>query len=405
MTAESVPNTLKPVAGAALLLMMSLVAFADTIYLDNGDRLTGTVQRASEGELVLVTTYAGELHVKLDEVKAVVTGAAVAVRREDGEILTGRLALDGDEQILATGRAAQGLRLDQIEAIAAEEDSLPKWPKRERTWRGSVDAGASWRSAETDTLDANFGVSVVRTRLKDTLTLKLGGGYGEVDSQVNTRRLKGTAKYQYYLKERLYLYGHAGAEHDPGRRLELRLEAGAGVGYEFIRSERRSLAFDAGLDYAHEWWNEYTIVELDDAEHSASAAVRSGVEAYARSHLSKPLADWAFADVFDGLQLLVDAYSLEVDQITRDEDNLYLRLAGQFEQQLFKSAVLTEKLVLLPQVDDLGEYRLSSDLALETPLSKKLSFRVNLLSEYDSDTTGGDDEFTNTLIAGLRYSF
>ena len=405
MTVEARPNMIRTIAAAALLVLISRVAPADMVHLENGDRLTGTVQSAAEGELVLVTTYAGELHVKLEEVKAVVTDAAVAVRRQDGEVLTGRLALEGDEQTLATDQVAQPLPLDQIEAIAADTESLPKWPQKERKWRGSVDAGASWRSAETDTLDANFGITLVRKRLRDTLTLELAGGYGEVDSQVNTRRLKGTAKYQYYLKERLYLYGHAGAEQDPGRRLELRVETGGGVGYDFIKSERRSLALDAGLDYAHEWWNEYTITELEDAQHSASAALRSGAEAYARSHLTKPLADWAFDDLFAGLQLLADAYTGDVDQITRDEDNVYIRLGGQFEQKLFESAVLTEKLVVLPQIDDLGEYRLTSDLALETPLSQKLSFRVNLLSDYDSDTTDGDDEFTNTLIAGLRYAF
>ena len=405
MTVEARPNMITTVAAAALLVMISPVAPADTVYLENGDRLTGTVQGAAEGELVLVTTYAGELHVKLEEVKAVVTDAAVAVRRQDGDVLTGRLALEGDEQTLGTDDAAQLLPLDQIEAIAGDAESLPKWPKKERKWHGSADAGASWRSAETDTLDANFGVTLVRKRLKDTLTLALSGGYGEVDSQVNTRRLKGAAKYQYYLKDRLYLYGHAGAEHDPARRLELRLETGAGAGYDFIKSERRSLALDAGLDYAREWWNEYTITELENAQHSASAAIRASGEAYVRSHLTKPLADWAFDDLFAGLQLLADAYTGDIDQITRDEDNVYLRLAGQFEQKLFKSAVLTERLVILPQIDDFGEYRLSSDLALETPLSKKLSFRVNLLTDYDSDTTDGDDEFTNTLIAGLRYAF
>ena len=94
-----------------------------------------------------------------------------------------------------------------------------------------------------------------------------------------------------------------------------------------------------------------------------------------------------------------------VKQRTDAEDHLYLRFGAAYEQKLFKSSTLSERLTLLPQSDDLGEYRAVSDLAVDTPLSDRLSLRLSLLTQYDSDAGADTDQFTNTFISALRYSF
>ena len=114
--------------------------------------------------------------------------------------------------------------------------------------------------------------------------------------------------------------------------------------------------------------------------------------------------DLSLSDLATGLKLAADSLG-GVDQETRKEDHIYVRLGGHFTQSLFKQAKLTEKLTVLPRVTDFGEYRLTSEFSVETPLAEKLSLRLSLQTDYDSDTGHGDDEMTNTFVSALRYSF
>ena len=397
--------------GIAFVAFIARTAQADTLYLLNGDRLSGTVQGTTEGKLSILTEYAGQLCVDLDSIQAVATDTPVSVHLQDGTALSGRLAQENGTQVLVAGESVHALALSNVAAIAREPESCaePTVTGEEKPvkkkWSGTVDAGASWRSGETDTLDANLALTLMREWQRDTLTLELSAGYGEVDSQVNTRRLQGNAKWQHDLKKRLYVFGHAEAEHDPAQRLELRLTAGAGLGYKLVESERRSLALDAGLDYAREYWNGFSIKELDDARSSARDATRAGVESFARGLLRKPVPTWTANDILNGFELAVQTFTGRVEQETHFEDHVYLRLAGNYEQKLFKTSVLSEQLTFLPKLDDLGEYRLVSNLAFDSPLSEKLSLRLSLQTEYNTDTGADDDQLTSTFISGLRYSF
>jgi len=389
----------------ALLFMLLLLMFVgaaiqgDTVHLVNGDRISGVVQGAAEGTLTLATEYAGEIQIDLAEVTAVVTDEALAVRLEDGAIQEGRLAAEDGVQVLQRGDSAEPLSLDTVDAVARDAEALKKSHKK---WSGTVEAATSLRSGDTDTLDASLGLKFLRSGHRDKLTIEMTGGYGEVDSQVNVRRVKGAAKWQYYLKDRLYTYAHAGSEHDPARRLDLRFETGLGAGYDAIRADRRSLSLAAGIDYAREYWNTYSLKELDDAKRDVRNATRSALKSYLRGRLGKP---WTLEDGVDALELTVNALTAGVEQETVSEDNVYLRLTGEYTQKLFKASTLSETLTLLPRLDDFGEYRLTSDLAFDTPLSARLSLRINVLTEHDSETATDEDSWTNTLLAGLLYSF
>jgi hypothetical protein len=56
-----------------LLGATSKAAATDMVQLVNGDRLSGEVVRMDKSELVLKTSYAGEIRVKWDEVACVST--------------------------------------------------------------------------------------------------------------------------------------------------------------------------------------------------------------------------------------------------------------------------------------------------------------------------------------------
>jgi putative salt-induced outer membrane protein YdiY len=274
-------------------------------------------------------------------------------------------------------------------------------------WSGRLDTGASLRSGETDAMDANVALKLQRAWEQNKLTLELHGAYGEVDSEVNTRRLGGSAKLQHYLSDRFFVYGRTGGLHDPAERLELRWEAGGGGGYDLIRNERRSLSLEAGLSYTWEEWNEYSIRELDRAREEAEEQRLQdllSLAEYLRTLREKPVENWTFQDVETGVRRVLAPFD-EVEQTSYTTSGMDLRLGLEYEQQLFQNSTLSESLTLLPRVDSPGEFRAESNLSLDTALSEQLSLAVSLKTEYDSDPGGGDELFSNALIFSSRYSF
>ena len=63
----------------------------DTLILQNGDTLTGTVVGAGDGTLTFRTDYSGETPIDVSKIKALETQTIVTVRLDSGETLRGRI--------------------------------------------------------------------------------------------------------------------------------------------------------------------------------------------------------------------------------------------------------------------------------------------------------------------------
>lgn len=392
---------------------LSASAWGDTLYVQNGDRLTGTLVQVEGGIVAFDTEYAGELAVQQGQVRGIVTESSYAVRLGPGEIVTGRFLVREGEQLLILDGSSMPLSVPAILAVArdassldaAGDDATTDAKPAKKTWSATIDAGASFRSGTTDTVDAHTALTLVRKQEHNTLTIDLSGIYGEVDSQIDTRRAKGEAKWQYYPRERLYWFGLAGAEHDAGRALQLRINTAFGIGYDFIAQEKRELSADVGLDYTRDYWNRFDLAEERAAKRAAKSAALGGAESFLRALRDDPR---LFSP--DNLrrtgQLLRDLGAFDQDTDTRSEDEVNLRLSGRYEQALFAKSTLSEDLTLFASVTELGDTRITSDLALNTPLSNGLTLRINLLTEFDSDPGARQiEKLDNTLLTSVRYEF
>ena len=61
----------------------SSLALADTLIMQNGDRITGRLDSISGGKAVFETPYAGRILVSLEQIDALVTDDAYTVRIGD----------------------------------------------------------------------------------------------------------------------------------------------------------------------------------------------------------------------------------------------------------------------------------------------------------------------------------
>lgn len=378
---------------------------ADTLYLENGDRISGKLAATAAGVVTIVTDYAGEVKVQQTSITRIETEAPVTVTMNGGLILVGTFEEDQGQPVVRTGEARFAVDLPEIASItvAPAPSTAQGTAAKIKRWSGAVDAGASIRTGNTDTADANLSAEVMRKGNWNALRLKVSGAYGEADGMLNTRRYQGEAQGQVYPLERLYLYGLAGGEHDAGRKLELRAHTAAGVGWDFLKNDRRKLSADIGPDYTWERWMPFTPQGREDAKKQRRA------EAFARlNQIVAGLAATALS--FDTLSSFYDAV-LDIhdplrDEKPREEEFVNLRTSGYFEQKLFRQSSIGERLTVLANLSQPGEFRLVSELAFTTPLLEALKLRVSLKSEYDSlARKSGVEAWDNWLLTSLRYEF
>ncbi|MCL4216667.1 MAG: autotransporter outer membrane beta-barrel domain-containing protein [Candidatus Hydrogenedentes bacterium] len=383
------------------------LARADVVYLQNGDRITGAFAAMSGDAVTIGTEYAGELTIARPQILFIETDTPVFITTRGGITWQGRLqTLDG-EQVFVTEDGHVPLPLGEVAAIdvpaqetVAEPTPEEAPPVEEKIWKGNFSLGASWRSGTTDRTESTAKLQLTRKVPKHTLTLNFKAGYGEVDGNVNTRQLGGEGKWQYYPKDRLYVYGLGGAEHDPAKKLELRANLAAGAGYDFIAKPRIKLAGDLGLDYAQAYWKSYDLASEDGIRAAAWRTQWNLIQAYVLDVVRSPVdltgRTISFVRSMDGA---------EYRNTTERESDLNLRASLAYEHQVLKASTISESLVVLPEIDDWSNYRLTSDFAFSTPLSEKLSLRLNLQSEYDSEPQNSVNDWDHAFFATVQYSF
>ena len=99
----------------ALVLAAGGVCRADQVVLDNGDRISGTVKRVSDGKLVIETEYAGDVSVDLKRITSLQTDSEMTVVLEDDTRLYGPLS--GSPQHLEVSGAAEPVDLTQASKV------------------------------------------------------------------------------------------------------------------------------------------------------------------------------------------------------------------------------------------------------------------------------------------------
>ncbi len=394
--------------GSCLFFLVSVApaAWPDSIWLKNGDHVAGIVQSIGDGKVAVLTEFAGTINIQLEHVEGIDTDEAIAVQGNDGVIEEGALRFDAGQTMVQEGQSDR-TNLDGIKYAAIDEEALRKIVrKKERVWTGAVDAGAVFRSGESDRYDATFDIMLQRKRPEHTLDLKLSSSYGETDDSLNAQRLYGEAKWRYPFSSRpLFVFAAVTGEHDKLRKLEFRYTAASGVGYRFIENDRRNLSGEVGLEFAFERWDNFGIGERRDA---ISASRMDSFDSFQMllDDLGSGEIPLGLGAVFSGLSILRGFADPNVGDATRDEEYPSGRIFLSYSEKLFQQSRLTNDLTLLPNFEDMGEFRLTNSFAFLTPISDRLYFRAQLRTEYDSDPGGEDvDEFDNNLSLGLRYTF
>lgn len=126
------------------------LACADTVWMQNGDRLTGEIRRIDAGKLILVTGYGGMISLDWSQVRMLESASLLLVRDEKmREEYLDRLRIpDGDATAIAAGQGQPSIELESSGKMTRQGTVLA-----DAVWEGSLDLGLKHKTASTRTED------------------------------------------------------------------------------------------------------------------------------------------------------------------------------------------------------------------------------------------------------------
>lgn len=225
--------------GLFLVLMFFPSAYADEVYLTNGDRLTGKIDNLVGGKLTLKSDLAGTVTIDVSNIRAITSDAPLEIHLKDGSVL--------NERITPT---------EQVDLSTV--DSINPPPKPRPRWHGEISAG--YNSAHGNTNTDNIDVSAVLKRRTEKDRTKISGDYAKSREKDDTTGKKETIEdwwkvagnYDYFLTKKLFAFAEGSYETDDIANLERRVILGGGLGYQWVESERMNFSTRAGLASLYE---------------------------------------------------------------------------------------------------------------------------------------------------------
>ncbi|MBZ0251718.1 MAG: DUF481 domain-containing protein [Candidatus Methylomirabilis sp.] len=240
----------------ALTFTAAPAARAEDRVTVKGDVLRGTVHGIEGGKLRLETVYGGQLAIPLEDVEVLeAEGTFYVFYGEEGEIPDRIAGVEGGKLLVGPPDRLRRVPFGDIYAAVPVDDvngsALSLWKYRMRYWSASFDLGAAYTEATTDSFAFNQAFKVER---KTDLTRALLGQsyrYGtekeeDEDKSVTLNELKGNARFEYNLTERLFVFANGEGEHNAIQRLSYRAIPSGGLGYKLVKTEDTTFQVEAG---------------------------------------------------------------------------------------------------------------------------------------------------------------
>ncbi|MFZ6047847.1 DUF481 domain-containing protein [Pseudomonas sp. CR3202] len=311
------------------LAATSTATFADTVWMKNGDRLTGTIRVFDGGKLVLQTEYGGTIPLDWKKVATLESDRELLIKQGDldGERAKSLRRAEDGKVILANGEAPKEVELASIEQIMK-----PKPLVEDLTWTGNVDLALDYKRAEKDTddYDVNFKTKARHGRWRHNASGEFNREF--TDDEKTTDNWEAEYALDRFITDKFFWQGRGEYKRDKIEDLERQRTLGTGPGYQFWDDELGAFSL-AGLvnrsDYQFANGAEENFYAISMKWDYNRYLVGKTVELFTSGEVGRPLdntADYAL-DAEAGLRYkLTDWASLnmkaEKDQVSGARENL-----------------------------------------------------------------------------------
>lgn len=340
---------MKVLPAAVMVIAFALHAHADEVYLTDGSKLVGTVQRMDDKELVMTTGFAPELKIKPELVAGVTSDRELAVTLSNGERVVGVpvYTAEGGQKVTGTETGDVAVTDNRIATIKDENAPVP--PPPGPAWTARVEFGLTGSTGNTERNAFRGRAEANRKTDRDRLLLFLEGNYAEQSGERSQNEVFGGAKYEIDLDQKWFAFARQDLEYDEFENLDLRSTTTAGLGRFFIRKEDHELKARGGVGYQYEMFD-------------------------------------------DGTR----------------EDDVILELGYDYRVDLHKYFRFTHSLTYFPALEDpLHDYRVRAETAGEVPLGsvQNWKLRAGMRNDYDGNPQPGVENLDTTYFLNLVYDF
>ena len=258
-----------------ILLLVFGAARADEVILANGDRLTGTVLRKEGDELIFKTGYAGEIKIAWAQVVRVTTEDPMSLVLSDQSLAQTKTigVVPAPKPVPATGGETDADKPSTAEAQPGEPPAAQPDAKAEAApapipadtvayinagpgldllgvrWKGRINLGANGNRGNSRTDNIRIEGEAVARQQQNRWTLSGVFDRGKDLDTVTRHNWRVSGKYDLFISPRWYGYSLLTLEADRFRDINRRDTIGAGIGHQYIDTERTHLSFEGGLNY------------------------------------------------------------------------------------------------------------------------------------------------------------
>lgn len=347
--------------GLAVGILLAITPFTSAVSSDridtvNGSTVIGRVLKLSDGMMLIETDFAGTLEIPFTHITGVTTAEPVKVCLDSGDVLVGRLSSSGEQELQVSSElgviSVNQARLlailppgqDLVGVLQAAGTPVPKTGE----WSYEAAVNISGRSGNADSFSSAGSLAAVLTHPHDRLRFYLHGSRAKDAGNETADEIRGGIDYEREFSRLHSWYSRVELEKDGLEGLDLRTTAALGYGYYWIRTDRHELRNRLGL-----------LVRQESYE--------------------------------DG----------------RSEQTLGLDFGLYHMYLLNQRLKLLTDLTYTPSIEDISDYRVDHETALELPLlvSNLWKLRLGIAHEYNSHPASGREKLDTTWFAKLVLSW
>jgi len=336
------------------VLAISASVFADQVTLKNGDRLSGSIVKSDEKNLLIKTEFAGEVTIDWSAVQRINTEGPLHVALEDGQTVVGPVTTeDGNFAVATANQGTVTAPKATVKALRNESEQAHYdqsiHPKLTQNWAGGINAGFALTRGNSRTKNLSLAFTADRKTMRDHLGLYETSVYATDDargtSSTTANAIQSGIRYDHDITGRLFGFVGGDFQTDALQSLDLRSVLTGGLGFHVIKNDLTTLDFLGGVNYTRENYSTFT----------------------------RNLAG--------------------------------LTLGEELTHKVGANTVITEKLYIYPDLSQAGEYRGIFNFGTVTKINKWLGWQNAVADTYVTNPPLGKKQNDIIFTTGLNVSF
>ena len=269
---------------------------------------------------------------------------------KNSDKISGKIVQEYDTVVVIETKAMGdiGIKREFIDEIIIGRENITVEEKKPKLWQKEISAGYNKSSGNTQNAQFSLSAYFNRKTEENEFTIKADNYYSSSNSKMDAQKWHGMVRYAYsFWKRNWYHFYKLEGDHDRFANIDYRIIPSSGIGYWFSDTLDWKLMIEGAFGLEHTSYR-------DDTDES-------------------------------------------------DEPIFVGRLF--FDKKLIGESKLTQDVSLYPSLSEFQEYRIHSETAFINPINDKLSLKLSLTFDYDSEPPKNTKKVDTRFTSALQYSF